>query len=505
MGKRLIILLALAFVVGLTFAAYAEVQNVKVSGDITALGIYRNNLDLTKNGRDGATYKSDKFEDKREYFATLTRVRVDADLTDNVTATVRLLNERVWNGDSTTTASSSYNIFANGQSVTSSEQDNIDLDLAYVTAKEFLYSPLTMSVGRQELHFGNDWIVGAASTNMANLKSNLPDSDFSLRKAFDAFRATLDYNPLVVDIIYAKIAEKDPQLNDDSTLTGINAGYALTKNTNLEGFFFAKLKGRHAATVTAFSGGSWSATNANQNTKTDKVYTVGGRVVDKTIKNLTVDAQAAYQFGTYNPQYDTNANQFAQISRRNAWGAEVVANYDMKDMRWIGKYSPSAALAYVVLSGDSRENGGRKSYKGWDPMFENQTFGHLINGMFGFSNTNLLGLSLKAKPMDDVTVKFDAVGMWVYKRYTDGRVFILSGVDTARKYVMAKNPHMGNEFDLTLTYDYTEDVQLSLLGGIFLPGKAISRVYGKDGSAIPSDSGMKTPATELIGSMKVTF
>jgi len=42
MGKRLIVLLALALLVGLTFsAAYAEVQNVKVSGDIIASGVAR--------------------------------------------------------------------------------------------------------------------------------------------------------------------------------------------------------------------------------------------------------------------------------------------------------------------------------------------------------------------------------------------------------------------------------------------------------------------------------
>ena len=40
MGKRLIVVLALALLVGVTFsAAYAEVQNVKVSGDITTLNI----------------------------------------------------------------------------------------------------------------------------------------------------------------------------------------------------------------------------------------------------------------------------------------------------------------------------------------------------------------------------------------------------------------------------------------------------------------------------------
>ena len=47
MGKRLILVLALALLVGLTFsAAYAEVQNVKVSGDIIASGVLREHFGL---------------------------------------------------------------------------------------------------------------------------------------------------------------------------------------------------------------------------------------------------------------------------------------------------------------------------------------------------------------------------------------------------------------------------------------------------------------------------
>ncbi|MFA5115560.1 MAG: hypothetical protein WC469_05855, partial [Candidatus Omnitrophota bacterium] len=64
MSKRLILVLALAFVVGTTCAAYAEVQNVKVSGDINFLAVARNQFDLTK-GTDG-----NKYDDHESFFAT---------------------------------------------------------------------------------------------------------------------------------------------------------------------------------------------------------------------------------------------------------------------------------------------------------------------------------------------------------------------------------------------------------------------------------------------------
>ena len=49
MSKRLILVLALAFVVGIAVCAYAEVQNVKVSGDILLRGISRSNFSLNKS------------------------------------------------------------------------------------------------------------------------------------------------------------------------------------------------------------------------------------------------------------------------------------------------------------------------------------------------------------------------------------------------------------------------------------------------------------------------
>jgi len=75
--------LALAFLVGMTFSAYAEVQNVKVSGDIIATGVARNHFNLT-NGSAG-----DKNNIKQSFMMSQVRVRIDADLTDNVAATVR--------------------------------------------------------------------------------------------------------------------------------------------------------------------------------------------------------------------------------------------------------------------------------------------------------------------------------------------------------------------------------------------------------------------------------
>src|SRR5262245_27302134 len=104
-------LLALVMVTLLAMPAFASVQNVKVSGDIDSTYLYRHGFDLgaNKNG----TYSQPL---NQSVFLTQTRLRVDADLTDNVSTTVALINERAWDVD--------------GENST-----DIDLNLAFVTLR----------------------------------------------------------------------------------------------------------------------------------------------------------------------------------------------------------------------------------------------------------------------------------------------------------------------------------------------------------------------------------
>lgn len=510
MMRRLSMCLCLIAIAGfIALPAFAAVQNVKVSGDIATSAVARNNLDLNKAG--GPQSGTQWTDDNENDLLSIARVRVDADLTDNVSATVRLLNERNWNGESTTGVENNRNIGLTATNV--AEEKQTEIDLAYVTLKEFMDSPLTLTVGRQELHFGNDWIVGDPDTNGVALVSSLAEGDLSARKSFDAIRAKLDYNPLVLDLVFAKVKEGNTVLNDDTTLVGGNASYELREETTLEAFAFSKVRGSSATAITNLDTGDTTsfATGANRvKNSTDVVNTVGARAVDKSINNLTVDVQGAYQFGTYNPKFDPNARFLsatnkAETAPRSAWGAELVATYDLKNVGFISEYEPSITGAYVYLSGEDRDRTGRSKYNGWDGMFENQTFGHLINAILGFSNSQIAGLSLKAKPTSGLTAQLDYVSLWFNKRFAEGRLDILSGVATARQFIMSDKRWAGQEIDLTLTYDYTEDVQFSLLGGVFLPSNAINSASASYSSDRGSAAYQKIAATELIGSMKVTF
>jgi len=446
MGKRLIVLLALALVVGLTFsAAYAEVQNVKVSGDIVASGVLRRHFGLV------AATPGDTSVLKQSFLMTQTRVRVDADLTDNVTATVRLINERIWNGQNDSNSGNSSNSTA------------IDLDLAYVTLKEFLYSPLTLTVGRQEIKFGNGLVMGKSGAALGT--TNIP-TDLSERRAFDALRATLNYDPLVIDLIYAKVRQTTSVDRDDIVLSGVNATYALNKKADLSAYYYLKNDN--------YKGGVATRNEA------DQVNTIGALISASPVDNLTASLEGAYQFGR-------NSTATTAQTNHSAWALQAMADYTFAKV----KTTPKIGASYTYLSG---RNGGTTN-EGWDPMFYDQQLNSITYALLPFTNMRVFNLKASMKPVDDVTVSA-VYGYYDVAQKNSGTLTSPSSYDGATPYLSTTytgKQNLGQAIDLTAVYDYTEDVQFCLTAGAFKSGGAI--VLADD----------KEMAQQVIGSMKVVF
>ncbi len=435
MGKRLILTLALALVAGLIFSpAYAEVQNVKVSGDILFTGAARNNFDLTRKNKGSGDGNS---EDHENMWMTQTRVRLDADLTDNVAATVRLINERNWDTESNTNT-------------------DIDLDLAYVTLKEFLYSPLSLTVGRQEIRFGNALLIGCSGTYNSNVLNGVP-SDLSLRKSFDAIRATLNYDPLVIDAFFAKIDESANKNNDDSDLYGINVAYDVNSKLKTEVYLLDRV---------------------NSGSVRSNIKTIGTLISGSPIDNLQASLEAAFQFGTREQNNEKNMK---------AWALQAMADYTFADV----KFTPAVGASYTYLSGDKKSDDNTN--RNWDSMYYDQVLNNITYSILPFSNMQVINLRGSMKPTEDTTVLLN----YGYYRRNKGASGSMSstqvdGNGTAYSYTMTGNDDLGSALDLTGTYDYTEDVQFGLTFGYFNPGKAFAENNRRD-------------ATQVVGSMKVTF
>lgn len=433
MSKRLILVLTLAFVVGIAFAAYAEVQNVKVSGDLTVYGTSRKNYSISNAGASKVANVGSKL-DSRDNYTSITRLKVDADLTDNVIATVRLINERDWMGVSTT-----------GQGTTEANQSAIDIDLAYVTLKEFLYSPLTLKVGRQELRIGSALVIGnGVITDMSGLLEN----DLTSRKAFDAILATLDYDPLILNIGTAKLVESVKSSSDDADAYVVDAIYKFGGKNNVVADASFILAHNSSNTGTAYKG---IDTNV-----------VDLRLTADPLKNLSTELEYAFQFG--------KAGTSTIDRNLRAWALTVGANYAFADV----KYTPKLGVKYDYRSGDKISAANPDNVKAWQGLYEDQVNGVIFDPN---SNISIIKVSGSMKPMEDVILNAD----YYNYRYAQKA----AAASTTRK----GKKDAGDEVDLSLVYNYTEDVSFGLLGAMFWPGDYV------DGKT----------ATEVLGSMKVTF
>ncbi|MBI3318683.1 MAG: hypothetical protein HYZ90_06045 [Candidatus Omnitrophica bacterium] len=462
---RLMLVGLLAFAVALTGTAYAEVQNIKVSGDIDLKAIAHKNYDLKlkqknqpksnadESGGGGAADGVTNDDDESFYLSTV-HLQVSADLTDNVSATVKLLNQRKW--DSHTAAF-----------------ENINLDNAYVVLKEFLYSPLTVIAGRQNLKYGNGFIVGEgllADPEAVFGGANI-GREYSAYNAFDAIRLILDYSPVTVEGLIAKVAETNVTDND-TDLYGIIVNYQHDQwNANVMPYWF--YKDDHGASLVVSD--SRLSDTAARTYDVNRVHTVGALVTASPIENLWLSLEGAGQFGEI---FDRSSE--LDQRKREGWGAHLDARYNWAKAPW----TPTTGVGWVFYSGEdsSRQNGnlpnesaiattnGDDEFSAWDAVYRGsfQTYiqdffaGNDGGGLYttfdnndtsAGTNRHLFYGDLTLKPLEDLTV---------WGRYTHVRF------DNAPR--IGRDEHAGDEIDAKVAYDYTEDVQLGVFGGWFFPG-----------------------------------
>lgn len=433
MVKKLMLALVVA---ALATPSYAAVQNVKVGGSLKTTSVIR------------SQFSSTPARDRQNEILSQTHISVGADLTDNVSTFIDLTNERVW-----------------GEASVSNT--DIDLDSAYVTMKEMLYAPLTVTVGRQPLAYGNQLIIGDGDF-YSNVGTGLfTIGDLTGGVNFDAVKAILAYDPLTIDIFAARVDNTSSlgmatTKGDNVNLYGINANYKLgdDMSTVIEGYVFANMDD------------SDDDNTDPQQRKSTRTYVPGLRASLNPIEGLNVQLEAAYQLGS-----QWNSVNSSMESRSGAYAFQSMVNYALpvlKDMNAV------VGASYTFLSGP-KAGTSATSRRGWSSMYENQNVGRIydIKGLAS-TDSQLATLSFEATPVQDVTAKLSLNGLW----YAEKAAYV-AGSTSSSKY-------LGTEVDLDLTYDYTEDVKFGVSAGHFMTGKAY---------VVPSNKS----ASQLLSSVSVLF
>ena len=489
--KLLKVLCVFVLVFAVSAIAYAETQSVKVSGDITMRTFARNNYDLDNDDIEPITGGAST--DWATYLLSTAEVQIDADLTDNVSGVIRLVNQRVWGSGPYNNVAGELGalnvpfvdqVIARPIAPGTAAAFDVQVDLAYIELKEFLYSPLTLRIGRQDLWFGKGFIIGNALTDP---NASLFPQEYTAIKSFDAVRATLDYDPWTIDAVFAKIIEGSRRADDDMNLWGVNVGYIFdVYNAEAEVYWFYK-QDRMTGTAVAQPPRASVRNGADSN----DVHTIGTRGSFDPIEDWTIAGELAYQAGSF---VGINAQQ--ERRKRGGWAADasLECRYWQDQFAW----RPVAAVEYVFYSGE--ENIGNRNvwtdgtYNGWDPMFrgkfdtairefQNVFYGTAMASSPSYTNQHQMLVRGTLEPTDSLTFEALFGYFWLAEPWAEKTQW--QNQNTKKD--------IGAEVDLRLTWDYTEDVSFDLLTGWFFPSGGH---YAGNADDV---------ATDIVGTVKLSF
>lgn len=448
--KKLLTILAAVVLVGLCVPAFSAVENVKVGGDIVVKGIYRNNFDFYKKG----TYVG-AAGDGNSYLYTGARVYVSAELSNNVSAMVRFIDERDWTG--------LVGVDVAGRVV--------QTDLAYIKVADLLVPGLNLTVGRQEIQMGDGLVVGSQyrASMLNRMVSTSYYYDYGLQKAFDAIR--LDYAftaaPVKVTAFKAKITEAY-----DNTLYVTPFGNIGNANDG-DLYGLDVVISTEKVTINPYYVYETIAVNGTQ--ESNALSTAGLRATWTPMEALSLSGEYAKQFGSDktvagSPDYE-------------GWALVIGASY-----KFATNMNPTISAMYADFSGAKST---ATDYKNWVPVFPSNiasrvgkiAYPALFSGGEGAfdigsgSGVRSLKLGLGLQPSEKVGLALDWYNL------------------TAKETATGIDDSVGNEIDLCITYQMTEDLSLGLDLGYFMAGDYIEDTY----------SGDDKNAWQAIATMKVAF
>ncbi len=504
--RKLTLVLALAIVVAFAGAACAEVQNVKVSGDVA---IYSTASWYSGLFQETATIAARANTD--QFFISNIGVNIDADLTENVGAHIRLVSELPW-----------------GLDMGDAGRTMIGIGEAYISLREMLYEPLTLTIGRQPLFYGRGFVIGSNVIDPQNAV-NIYDQ-YCMYDAFDSVKAQLDLDPWSIDVACSVIDENNAPFNATTAITTwlADIGYIFDQyNAEMELYYVCLLdRNRNSVSVTSIYNADPTnlARKCTERLDPYQTNTIGLRGSMQPIDNMLIFAEGAYQFGKIG---DADYNALGQIIGKkdrdvSAGAAEAGIEYLWADIIC----QPKFGVQYSFRQGENFNARGEAvgTYNAFYTPFMRRSdmaiYGH--NGRYGIRNVtapavanaqNPAGLYYKngdfANTVDSGDTGWDT-NMHAPIAALSLKPLAAMDIDDVNfgiKYayylfeqtpVGGRKKTAGSEVNALLSYDYTEDVQFHLLFGYFWRGD-----YYKF-SEIPLNANA-TDAMLLEAAVKLTF
>ncbi len=337
-----------------------------------------------------------------------TRFSVMAQRDRNLTAFVQIQDSRFYGQEGSATTN----------------MRNLDLHQAWFELTNLFELPLHLKMGRMEVAFGNQRLVG--TSNFSNIG-----------RSFDGAMVTFqrcDENK--IDFFAYRETEVGTTADiGDKFFYGLNFTIGALKDHTIQPYFFVQ-----------------SQDPANYLSRmTTGLYIAGDK------DQFTYNGEFAYQFGTLS-------------------GLDIAAMMAAVDAAYTfdSKMAPGLHAGFAYLSGDEdpiddtygtfntlyASNHGKYGYMDYFKNIPNDTFG---KGLMDIH----LGASFK--PVKKLSAKASFHIFSSVQDYT-----LMSGSDATA---------FGNEVDLTLKYKYSKDVSFQLGASMYMPGEIFEDLMGEDTSS----------------------
>jgi hypothetical protein len=388
-----------------------------------------------------------------------------ANPTDDTTIKITIQDSRYW-GDNFKTGG--YNTAAGGgPGLTDAGGNNLDLHESYVQIANVFNYPVALRIGRQELNYGDQRLVGSFGWH---------DNG----RSFDAIKAMMSNDTYDLDIWYAKINEAEM----DNTIRRWQGADSRKKDEDMDFWgAYATLKNIENHTLDLYlmilrDGGNYYAdfgneTLGNENISADKMeeamylYTYGARLKGANA-GFDYTAEFVFQAGeiaTSQQDYDIDAWAYALT------GGYTVAGNSM---------GLRVGAEYLFASGDDdTDDGDIRTFTNLFPT----NHGHMGSmDLQAWRNMNAWSLNASVKPNERTFVK---VAYWDFEldEAEDGWYGAGDWLTTpgGLRAPTGDDQDLGEEIDITVKYKYNEAVNLE--GGVsfFYPGQRIETDTRSDG------------------------
>ena len=338
------------------------------------------------------------------------------------------------------------------------EEDSFDLQQAYVTlgnAKEF---PLTAKVGRQELSYGDERLIGGFDWS-------------NLARVFDAAKFRLELPDLWVDAFSGRVViPRDTEFNTPNDYDWFSGVYASTRTLipkqETQLYFLARnASAESPAAFTPPPPALFPLVGARD------IYTAGLRVksLPGQWQGWDYEAELAGQFGRY---VDAGRSLDQQ-----ALAAHVGGGYTFEEVT----ATPRVGLEYNFSSGDDNPADGQHGT--FDNLFptNHKFYGYM--DFFSWQNVHNARLNVSVKPAKGLTLTADYHAFWLAD--THDYFYQVNGV--ARSVggyglMPGNDSFVGTELDLVASYAVRNYGNLQAGYGHFFRGDYVKQALTTPGS-----------------------